>query len=98
MRRFQGLADALVKSLKLTNAVFDGEILVMGESAPDFRALMQARGRPEYAAFDGEEWDDGPVRPMAESILFIEQCLLKRPGHEEKSNADPIPSDASPAH
>ncbi len=30
----------------------DGEILVMGESAPDFGALMQARGEPEYAAFD----------------------------------------------
>lgn len=25
---------------------------VMGESAPDFGALMQARGEPDYAAFD----------------------------------------------
>lgn len=61
--------------------------------------LEAAEQQPDpHTAFDGEEWDDGPVRPMAESILFIEQCLLKRPGHEEKSNADPIPSDASPAH
>ena len=51
-RRFQGLADVVAKVLVVRSAILDGEILVMGETAPDFYALMKARGETEYAAFD----------------------------------------------
>lgn len=75
MRRFQDLADVLVKRLKVTNAVFDGEILVMGASSPDFGALMQARGEPEFAAFD-LLWLNG--RDLREQPFSKRKTLLRK--------------------
>jgi bifunctional non-homologous end joining protein LigD len=52
MKRFQPLADAVVRELQLRDAIFDGEIVVMRDQLPDSFALMFRRGEPEYAAFD----------------------------------------------
>jgi bifunctional non-homologous end joining protein LigD len=64
MRRFQDLADRLAKVLDVRSVILDGEILVMGESAPDFGALMQAQGEPEYAAFDLVWLNGRDLRPL----------------------------------
>ena len=58
MPRFQELADALARVLPVKSAIFDGEIIVMTKSGPDFNALMFRRGQPAYAAFD-LLWLDG---------------------------------------
>ena len=52
MRRFDPLAMRLARSLSVRSAILDGEILVMGERGPDFRALLFNRSDPAYAAFD----------------------------------------------
>ena len=52
MRRFDPLATALAQSVKARSAILDGEILVMGETGPDFYALFYNRRQPSYAAFD----------------------------------------------
>ena len=52
MRRFQPLATSLAISLGVRSAILDGEILVMGETGPDFYALFYNRREPSYAAFD----------------------------------------------
>jgi len=52
MKRFKPLADSLAKAVRLRDAIFDGEIIVMTKATPDFYALMFSRGHPEYAAFD----------------------------------------------
>lgn len=52
MRGFQSLADDLASNLPVRSAILDGEIIVVSGQLPDFVALMQARGEPEYAAFD----------------------------------------------
>jgi bifunctional non-homologous end joining protein LigD len=58
MPRFRDLANAIARELEVRDAILDGEIVVMGERGPDFRALMQSRGVPAYAAFD-LLWLDG---------------------------------------
>jgi bifunctional non-homologous end joining protein LigD len=52
MPRFQDLADELARGMKVRDAIFDGEIVVMGENGPDFNALFSRRGTPSYIAFD----------------------------------------------
>lgn len=52
MRRFDALAATLARSLGVRSAILDGELLVLGDSGPDFRALFFSRRRPSYAAFD----------------------------------------------
>ena len=52
MPRFGALADALARVLDVRDAILDGEIIVMGRSGPDFRALFFRRSDPAYAAFD----------------------------------------------
>ena len=52
MRRFDDLAASLARALDVRDAILDGEILVMGDSGPDFRALMFNRRKPSYCAFD----------------------------------------------
>jgi hypothetical protein len=57
MRRFQDLADAVAKVLDVRSAVFDGEILVMGESSPDFlpSAVTSFLRRPPYPLWKSAE-------------------------------------------
>ena len=53
MRRFQQLADNLAATLRVKNAILDGEIIVTDKRGmPDFYALMFRRGDVVYAAFD----------------------------------------------
>lgn len=52
LKRFQELADVLAQALPFQDAIFDGEVIVMGDAGPDFYALMFNRGRAQYAAFD----------------------------------------------
>jgi bifunctional non-homologous end joining protein LigD len=58
MPRFRELASAVARQLRVTDAILDGEIVVMGERGPDFYALMRDRGRPAFVAFD-LLWKDG---------------------------------------
>lgn len=61
MSRFQPLADTLAEHLGgvVDDVIVDGEIIVLDDQGMiDFYALMQARGEPQYAAFD-LLWRDG---------------------------------------
>lgn len=58
MRRFQSLADELAKKMNVPSAIFDGEIIAVQNSSVDFKALMRARTRPQFVAFD-LLWLDG---------------------------------------
>ncbi len=64
MPRFQALADALARELRVREAIFDGEIVVMGKGVPDFEALFWNRGHAEYAAFDLLWLDGRDLRPL----------------------------------
>jgi len=64
LKRFEPLADALARALPVRSAIFDGEVIVMGEDGPRFNALMFGRGRPEYAAFDLLWLDGEDLRPL----------------------------------
>ena len=52
LKRFEHLANAIAVALPVKSAIFDGEVIVMGDAGPQFNALMFGLGRPEYAAFD----------------------------------------------
>lgn len=56
--RFDELANGIARTLPVKSAIFDGEIIVMGNGGPDFNALFFRRGVPSYAAFD-LLWLDG---------------------------------------
>lgn len=65
MKRFEELANAIARTLRVQSAIFDGEIVVLGEQGPDFYALMQARGVPSYAAFDLLWLNGKDLRPLS---------------------------------
>src|SRR5687768_12183972 len=46
LKRFDELAASIARALPVKNAILDGEVIVMGESGPDFYALMLRRGAP----------------------------------------------------
>jgi bifunctional non-homologous end joining protein LigD len=52
MKRFEPLAGELARATSVRDAIFDGEIVVMGAGGPDFDALFSSRGVPAFAAFD----------------------------------------------
>ena len=53
MARFKSLADELARTMRVEDAIFDGEIVVLAEGGrPAFYSLMFATGQPSYAAFD----------------------------------------------
>ena len=64
LKRFQDLADALARALPVADAIFDGEVIVMGAAGPDFYALMFHRGTPQYAAFDLLWLNGRDLRPL----------------------------------
>lgn len=64
LKRFEQLANAIAAALPLKSAIFDGEVIVMGELGPEFYDLMFGRGRPEYAAFDLLWLDGNDLRPL----------------------------------
>jgi bifunctional non-homologous end joining protein LigD len=75
MPRFQQLADALARALPGRSAIFDGEIVVMTKSGPDFHALFFRRGQPAYAAFD-LLWLDG--RDLRDQPLWRRKRMLQK--------------------
>jgi bifunctional non-homologous end joining protein LigD len=64
MPRFGWLADALARELRVRDCILDGEIVVMGESGPDFNALMFHRGQPQLVAFDLLWLNGRDLRPL----------------------------------
>ncbi len=53
MARFKSLADELARTMRVEEAIFDGEIVVLAEGGrPAFYPLLFAAGKPSYAAFD----------------------------------------------
>src|SRR5262245_4438511 len=58
MPRFADLAARGAAELPVSEAILDGEIVVMSDRGPQFRALMFRRGVPQFAAFD-LLWLDG---------------------------------------
>ncbi len=64
LERFDDLANALARVLPVDNAIFDGEVIVMGDVGPEFYDLMFGRGQPEYAAFDLLWLNGKDLRPL----------------------------------
>jgi len=64
MARFNPLATSLAAALNARNAILDGEIIVMGDGGPDFKALFFRRGDPAYAAFDLLWLNDRDLRAL----------------------------------
>jgi bifunctional non-homologous end joining protein LigD len=75
LKRFDDLANAIARTMPVKSAIFDGEIIVMGESGPDFYALFFRRGVPAYAAFD-ILWLDG--RDLRTQPLWRRKKTLAR--------------------
>ena len=75
MHRFDELARRVAGELGVRTAIVDGEIVVMGERGPDFRALMFRRGVPQFAAFD-LLWIDG--RDLRASAYSARKAALRR--------------------
>lgn len=64
MPRFRALAEALARELGVRDAILDGELVVMNDGVPDFRALMFHRGRPQLVAFDLLWLNGRDLRPL----------------------------------
>jgi bifunctional non-homologous end joining protein LigD len=64
LRRFGDLASSLARALPKAEAIFDGEVVVMGEAGPQFYTLLFGRGTPQYAAFDLLWLDGEDLRPL----------------------------------
>lgn len=64
LRRFHDLAMSIAQTLPKVEAIFDGEVVVMGESGPQFYKLLFNRGTPQYAAFDLLWLDGEDLRPL----------------------------------
>lgn len=64
MPRFRDLADQLARTMRVRDAIFDGEIVVMRDRGVDFDALFWSRGEPFYAAFDLLWLDGVDLRPL----------------------------------
>ena len=53
LTRFDALARAMAAELEVTEAIFDGEVIVADETGrPLFYDLLRHSGRPAYVAFD----------------------------------------------
>ena len=89
MPRFRDLADALARQLRAREAILDGEIVVMGDLGPDFKALFWNRGRAQYAAFDLLWLDGRDLRPLPlwRRKAALEKLIAKSPiGYVEHTN------------
>jgi bifunctional non-homologous end joining protein LigD len=75
MRRFQDLADALARTMRVRDAILDGEIVVMGEAGPDFAALFRSTGTPQFAAFDLVHINGADLRELP---LTKRKTMLRR--------------------
>lgn len=50
--RFATLAAAMARSLDVQSVIMDGEVIVMRDGRPDFKALHFRHGEPSFVAFD----------------------------------------------
>jgi bifunctional non-homologous end joining protein LigD len=75
MPRFRAFANTLAHAMRARNAILDGEIVVIGESGPDFRALMRGAGVLSYVAFD-IVWLNG--RDLRRLPYTRRKAILKR--------------------
>jgi len=75
MPRFDELAARVAAELRATDAILDGEIVVMGARGPEFNALLFHRGVPQFAAFD-LVWLDG--RDLRASPYAKRKAALQR--------------------
>jgi len=64
LRRFDDLATSLARALRSRSAILDGEIIVMGDRGPDFKALFFGRRPPAFAAFDLLWLNGRDLRPL----------------------------------
>lgn len=81
MRRFDPLALSLARALRVRNAILDGEIIVMGDRGPDFRALFFSRRPPAFAAFD-LLWLNGRdlrTRPLWRRKVALRKLIANTP-------------------
>jgi bifunctional non-homologous end joining protein LigD len=79
MRRFDELANAIAKELRVQDAILDGEIVVLGEHGPKFYALMMNREPASYVAFD-LLWLNG--RDLRGSPLWRRKAALEKLARE----------------
>lgn len=85
MKRFDGLASALVKA---RNAILDGEIVVKDASGrPIFLDLMRRRGDASYVAFDllWLNGEDLRRQPLIERKLVLAGVLPQSPSFIEEA-------------
>jgi bifunctional non-homologous end joining protein LigD len=81
MRRFEQLASAIGKALKIKSAVLDGEIVALDESGlPAFYRLMQRKCHAVYYAFDLLWLDGKDLRelPLLERKKILQSVLPKK--------------------
>lgn len=91
LKRFEQLANAIAAALPVKSAIFDGEVIVMGELGPQFNALMFGRGHPEYAAFDLLWLDGADLRslPLWRRKKRLQTLVRNRPIGYVESLGDP---------
>lgn len=81
---FKRLAHELRKELKMTTAIFDGEIVMNDESnRPIFNNLVRRTGEPSYIAFD-LLWLDGEDlrgKSLAERRKYLRKAIPKKSPH-----------------
>lgn len=94
MARFAALAHAIASELAVTDAIIDGEIVVLGERGPDFYALMFHRGIAQFAAFD-LLWLNG--RDLRQTPYRNRKALLRRLLKPRRIWISPVDSHATPA-
>jgi bifunctional non-homologous end joining protein LigD len=97
MPRFRDLAAELARALRVTDAIFDGEIVVAAETGPDFRALFYRRGTPQYAAFDLLWLNGTDLRPLplARRKTALRRLTKKSPISYVDPTRDPRLFDAA---
>ena len=73
LTRFDALARAMAAELEVTEAIFDGEVIVADETGrPLFYDLLRHSGRPAYVAFD---------------LLWLKRYRLALPASQRASDA-----------
>jgi len=83
MRRFDQLAQALFKELKVQEAILDGELVCLDQAGrPQFNELFSRRGTPYYIAFDLLWLDNKDLRdlPLIRRKARLKERIIGRPG------------------
>jgi bifunctional non-homologous end joining protein LigD len=91
LRRFHELAMGIARAMPKVEAIFDGEVVVMGEAGPQFYKLLFGRGVPQYAAFDLLWLGGQDLRPLplAKRRRALAKLVKNTPVGLVESTADP---------